>query len=133
MKRREDWPERLHAFIDERRDVSFQWGVNDCVLFAADGILRMTDEDVLGDLRGQWSGAQEAMNLLRSLGGMEAVADARFERTTEPQRGDLGLMTDGKREFFGLFTFGKICGPGPNHLLMNLSSAYRLAWKVARG
>ncbi len=134
MKRRQDWPQQLHTFIDERLDRPFEWGIQDCVLFAADGILRMTDEDILAGLRGQWTTAKEATDMLAGYGGMEGAGDRFFERVSvqDVQRGDLGLMTDGRREFFGLVTLGKVVGPGPNHLIMNPFNECRITWKVAR-
>ena len=38
MKRLEDWPERLAAYVDAHRDTPFRWGQNDCATFAAGAV-----------------------------------------------------------------------------------------------
>jgi hypothetical protein len=39
LTRREDWPSRLAAALEEARDKPFKWGSHDCGLFAADCVL----------------------------------------------------------------------------------------------
>jgi hypothetical protein len=49
-----DWPEQLAAFIEARRDMPFDWAVNDCCVLAADAVLAMTGRDFLADYRGRY-------------------------------------------------------------------------------
>jgi len=44
VARLEDWPMRLSEYLKERRDMPFQWGVHDCMMFLAYGVERMTGE-----------------------------------------------------------------------------------------
>jgi hypothetical protein len=66
--RREDWPERLLAFVEERRATPFGWGVNDCALFAADAALAMTGHDFAAPFRGRYRTAAGARRALRANG-----------------------------------------------------------------
>ena len=52
IKRRPDWPEKLAAFIETRRERVFSWGEQDCALLAADAVLEMTGVDLASGLRG---------------------------------------------------------------------------------
>ena len=58
--RLEQWPKLLAAFIVSRRAMPFEWGKNDCGLFAADAILAMTGVDLAAEIRGTYSTEAEA-------------------------------------------------------------------------
>src|SRR5690242_8272988 len=45
LKRYQDWPERLAAFVATMRDRPFAWGSWDCCLFVAAAIKEMTGVD----------------------------------------------------------------------------------------
>lgn len=70
----------------------FEWGVNDCVLFAARWAQLRTGTDYLADVP-RWHGKREALRLLQQMGGIEAVLDARLPRIApnEARDGDLAL------------------------------------------
>lgn len=51
MNRRPDWEHQLTTFVEERRELPFKWGQNDCCLFAADGVERVTGYDFAEDFR----------------------------------------------------------------------------------
>ena len=125
--RNEDWPERLHEYIESRRDMPFAWGTNDCVTFAAGAILAMTGRDLIGVPR--WDSAATAMRILQEMGGMESVADKLFERVTKPGRGHLGLVS-GDREFFGVIWPPYVYTPGEKHMLGNSVKVCRVIWAV---
>ena len=46
-----DWPERLAAFLESRRESPKKWGYNDCGMFCADAIEVMTGVDMAEELR----------------------------------------------------------------------------------
>lgn len=54
----------------------FKWGVNDCALFAADGIQAYTGVDIADDFRGKYSDEAGAFALIRQVTGGATVADA---------------------------------------------------------
>lgn len=45
VKRFDDWPNRLSNYLDQKRMVPFQWGVNDCMTFAAGAVFNLTGKD----------------------------------------------------------------------------------------
>lgn len=118
LVRRPDWPERLVEFIEGRRVRPFCWGVNDCCLFAADGVLDMTDVDLAEGLRG-YTTARQASARVRKAGGMEALASALTPKSSGfASRGDVVLVTLDERETFGLVCGnGHWCGPGAEGLV----------------
>ena len=75
VMRRQDWPERLAAFLEERRAERFEWGRNDCVLFAADAVQAMTGVDLAAPWRGQWDSRASAVDALGRAGGLLAAVD----------------------------------------------------------
>jgi hypothetical protein len=56
-----DWEERLAIHIDNCNENTYQLGVWDCALFAADCIKAMTGDDVASDFREKYSD-DETMN-----------------------------------------------------------------------
>lgn len=109
LQRFPDWPERLTAFLDARREMPFAWGSNDCALFAADAILEMTGVDVAKRLRGYKTEAAAARRIKKA-GGMKGLAlscGGKEKPVGFAQRGEIviGMVVD--RE-----TFGVVSGDG---------------------
>ncbi|MDQ1079690.1 DUF6950 family protein [Pseudoroseomonas cervicalis] len=50
-----DWPERLAAFVEDRRAATFEWGRNDCCTFISDVALLLTGSDPMAQLRGSYA------------------------------------------------------------------------------
>jgi len=63
MVRKEGWELLLSGFLKERQLMPFKWGVNDCVSFSADCVLRLTDVDLIADYRG-YTTEEEAQTLM---------------------------------------------------------------------
>ena len=78
MTRHPDWPERLAAFLEARRDRPFAWGTHDCVLMAADWVLEATGTDPIEGWRGRWSSASQAARMLEQAGGVPGAVTARL-------------------------------------------------------
>lgn len=92
MKRFDNWPSLLSAYIDARRSVPFAWGSNDCCLFAADWVLLSTGRDIAQEWRGKYASAYKAQRFLKAGGGIEKLVErAGGERILSglAQRGDL--------------------------------------------
>lgn len=92
LKRRYDWPVRLHEFIDKAKTSAFEWSVHDCVIgWAADAVLAMTDVDLVADFRGTYKDAKSALGILRK-NGYSDLADAVADLLPEchPSRAHLG-------------------------------------------
>jgi hypothetical protein len=135
--RREDWPERLDAFIEARRNVPFAWGQQDCVLFAADAIQAMTDADPLADVRGHWGTATAAARLLKDRGGLAAAVRGVLGKPIPyclAQRGDILLLEliDGELAL-GVCVGAEGVGPARNGLIWVPMDHAHMAWRINDG
>lgn len=119
-----DWPERFAAFIESRRFQPFQWGVNDCALFAADWVLLLTGVDHAEGLRGQYHDEAGAQRLIARAGGMQAFARKLPEKPAGlVQKGDVVLALIDERLTFGLaLGNGHWCAPGERGLVFRQMS-----------
>lgn len=133
-----DWPERLAAFLEERRRVPFAWGANDCVSFAADAAVAITGRDPLGGLRGRWRSESDAARLLQSMGGLEAACHAVLGDPREgaaakyaPRGAIVCVVISGERPTVGIVAGnGCWCAPGEQGLVFRPMSEVSLAWEV---
>lgn len=87
----------------------FEWGKNDCCLFAADWVERCTGIDPAAELRGKYSSALSAGRLLEEMGGVRGIIRAIGEPIgmkridgTHDQRGDLVVADTGNGESIGI-------------------------------
>jgi hypothetical protein len=88
----------LHAFLETRRRAPFCWGVNDCCLFVADGVLAMTGVDIAVGFRDKYHDESSCMALLKQMGyaSVSAMVAAELQswgfasvRPSFAQRGDI--------------------------------------------
>lgn len=91
------------------RNTTFEWGVADCMLSAADYVQRVQGRDPTPEFRGTYSTAEGADKAQRDGGGIVALLDSRegLERSDKPVRGDLAVVWTGEEYVVGLCT-----GPG---------------------
>ena len=101
LRRYEDWPKRLDAFLKKAASLSFVWGVSDCCLVVADGVLEIAGYDIAAWFRGRYDDAPGALRRLREFGGgalPETMARIASEATMEEvgaryaQAGDIVLL-----------------------------------------
>lgn len=131
LQRHPDWPERLAAAIDARRDVPFAWGANDCCLFAADIVLAITGVDLAADLRGMRRAA--AARYARQAGGVRALAASRLPEVAPALagRGDVVCAVVGDREYLGVRITGSAwCAPGAHGLVFRPAGEVVAGFKV---
>lgn len=106
MKRANDWPTRLAEFLLSKRSEPFQWGKNDCCLFAADAILAMGGNDVAKDVRGRYTTAIGARRIMRNLGAANVV-ELLTQRLGEPDsklvRGVIVAVESDGQQVAGVF------------------------------
>lgn len=122
-----DWPARLEAFLNSRRDRPFGYDGNDCVMFCAAAI-----EAVTGVNPCQWSygSRKEAMRLIQEHGGLVAMVDAVLPRREGPlSRGDIGLIEIDGHEFLAVMWGQYAITPGAERALM-LTQIPRIGWAV---
>lgn len=67
LKRSTNWPSLLSQYLNDAKDFKFAWGSNDCCFFAANLIKRLTDVDVLSDIRGKYSTRAGAFKVLKEV------------------------------------------------------------------
>lgn len=136
LTRREDWPSRLAAALEEARDRPFRWGSHDCGLFAADCVLAMTDVDPAAAYRGQYddeAGARETMQRL-SGGGLRAAWTAALgpamDNVRMAKRGDVVLVDVGGVEATGVVAGSRVACLSEAGLAMVPAHRIVAAWSV---
>ena len=129
--RRNDWPERLAAFVDARRRAAFRWGTNDCCIFAADWVLEATGVDPAAHWRGYASEA-EAQAIIDAAGGLRGLVSLPERATTRlAQRGDVVLAEHEGRQLFGVVIGGGwYAAPGLRGLEFRPMSEALVAFEV---
>ena len=100
----------MYNMISQYKNVPFQWGKNDCALFAADVVNAITGKDYAEEFRGKYFDSESAKDILQKIGkgNLEKTMDSKFRRIKPPyaKRGDvvlyknaLGICT-GSESFF---------------------------------
>lgn len=144
LQRREDWPERLAALIDERMREPFKWGANDCALFAADAVLAITGTDLAADWRSQYAdeagavlAAQSLLSTVVTAGEIVAALRDMAHRSLGPavpplmaRRGDIVLVEHGNGHSLAVCLGAVATAPGRRGLLQLERAAWRYAWRV---
>jgi hypothetical protein len=116
----------LPEYIAARLKKPFQWGANDCVLFAVGWAEIASGKKYLPPIT--WTNEEEALAALRELGGMEAAFDKHFTRI-EPnfaRDGDLAILNGTAY----LFSGAHIVGIGKQGIVINSRLAAEAAWRA---
>jgi hypothetical protein len=135
VRRRQDWPLRLNAWLDSVREKPFSWGAHDCVMGAADAVKMMTDEDPAKAYRGRYVTRTEAARVLVEHGGLEAMVTAALGAPLSnpkfAQRGDLVLVDSGAEgPAIAVVILDKAAAPGPEGVVFVPMEAWQKAWRV---
>jgi hypothetical protein len=137
--RLEGWEGRLAALVEARRHVPFQWGVNDCLMFAADAVLAVTGRDPAENHRGWYDDKGSALrHLARGHGSLWKAVEYHLGaagNVVDARRGDIAIGTwsdDLPGMTLGVVLGAHVATPGPEGLVFNgLRTAMR-AWPVGR-
>jgi cell wall-associated NlpC family hydrolase len=131
MKRYPDWPERLAQFIESKRTVPFEWGENDCLMFAADAVVAITGEDPTAAHRGQYQTGEAVYERIREAGGLRHMLALPEKHRGLAQRGDIVLADVEGVETFGVVAgAGAWCGPGETGVVFRPMAEVILALEV---
>jgi len=141
MKRFDNWPGLLDAFVASRRYSEFRWGINDCCLFACDAVLVMTGEDLARGFRDTYYTARGAKKAIEGLGAstLGELADLIAERhelralpISFAQRGDIVLLERELGESLGIVSLSgvDIWAPAEEGLVEIPVSEPQRAWRV---
>lgn len=136
IARREDWPERLLAFVESRRVTPFAWGGHDCALFVADAALSMTDHDFAAPFRERYTTALGAMKELRrngveNLAGYLTLALGAPSAPTLARRGDVVMFEAVDGPALGVVVGSQAAAAGPEGVTWIPGSQWQQAWRVA--
>lgn len=63
--RKENWWDRLSAYLDKVRDKPFKWGEHDCCLFSSNCVEAMTGVDYMSEYRGGYDSQETAWEVLK--------------------------------------------------------------------
>lgn len=126
------WEQHFANFILEAGAIEFQWGVHDCVMFAADAIKAMRGDDPIADLRGAWHTRSQAYAKIKELGGFEAAISARLGAPLEAAqlagRGDVVLTDAG---VVAVVVLAYAVAPKRTGLLRYEPKRWTVGWRVA--
>jgi hypothetical protein len=143
VKRFDDWPTRLDAFIESRKEYAFSWGGQDCCLFACDCILEMTGEDLVRQYRNRYHDAAGAQSMLENFSDEPMTVGSLASEIAKAhgiekvpvsfaQRGDVVLVLQEERESLGVVSLAGDTLWAPEELglaELPLSSAIK-AWRI---
>ena len=136
IKRFDDWPELLAAFLASRETMPFAWGTNDCGLFACDAVLLMTGVDLADGVRGKYASEEDAAILIYDLEEFAERVAATHGIPAIPvlraQRGDVCLHISALGPTLGVVAMNgrEILIPGPEGLKGIPLKACQKAWRI---
>lgn len=128
-----DWQMRYAALVQERLAAPMVWGQHDCCLWASDVVLALTGVDPAASLRGQYVSEKQALRLVRSLGGLEAIASAALgvsKSAALAQIGDVLLLTQSGRSLLAVCNGGHALAVGEQGLQIAPLPLRGKAWSV---
>lgn len=120
IEKQPDWQSAFAEFVAGRIHDPFEWGRNDCALFAADAVEAMTGRDLAKAWRGRYSTAEDAgrmgyssavvIEILQDAGAMEIpVRRAMY--------GDVCLVDQGEDQAWAICNGKDVILPGPKCLV----------------
>ena len=73
------WEDSLSNYIAIKRHEPFEYGVNDCCLFAAGAVEAITGEDPMPEFRGKYDSLKTSLQVIKDIGAgtLEATMDAK--------------------------------------------------------
>lgn len=134
-KRIRNWQSALAALIRERRNQPFEWGKNDCAIFPSDCVLAITGEDPARGIRGTYSSAGGAAEVISRFGGLSEIASARLGMgipVSLAQAGDVVLTLLADRETLAVCVGSGLVAPGEHGLVSIPLSHAICAWRCTR-
>jgi hypothetical protein len=128
--RLDNWEKLLNDYLFQVGP--FEWGANDCCLFAANGVLAMTGKDYAAEYRG-YKTAKGAFSRLQKNGGVQGLATKAWgaaKPALMAKRGDPVLFDSGDGLALGLCIGAKIAAVGQDGLVMLPMNQAIEAWSV---
>jgi len=127
------WEDALSNYIATKRHEPFEYGVNDCCLFAAGAVEAITGEDPMPEFRGQYDSLKTSLQVIKDIGAgtLEATMDAKFPEIeiAHAQRGDLAFLDGSVGVIMGGFAYF-VSDDGLERINRSL---WDKCWSVGRG
>ena len=103
------WEAALSDYIATKRHEPFEYGVNDCCLFAAGAVEAVTGDDPMSEFRGNYDSLKTSIKAIKDIGAgtLEATMDGKFPEVAigHAQRGDLAFFNDSVGVVMGGFAY----------------------------
>jgi len=131
--RKPNWLKRLREVVRFHESEPFQYGQNDCVLFAARCIDAMTDSDWVGFVKARCHDEATAKAYIESEGSIEAGVTQRFGEPVLPlaaRRGDLCLIETPYGPGLGICLGTEVATPGEKGLVRTPFQFALKAWRI---
>lgn len=132
--RKQNWPELLAVFIEQRHSLPFTWGSHDCCSFAAASVLELTGVDHFAPFVGQYDSAISAARVLKEHDGVRGIATAALGDEIPPltaQRGDIVMISAEHGDTLSVCMGGYCLAPGDTCLTARPILSAVTAWRVA--
>lgn len=127
-----NWEVLLFAYVDQAKDLPFEWGVHDCATWVADWRQVATGQDAAQAWRGQYRTERGALRQIKRAGFdtmPEWVDSILGDRLTSPlmaQRGDIALV----RDALGIVTGDEVVALSPDGAVAFPLTDAQMAWRV---
>lgn len=139
LTRLNNWPEAFAAALDAVQNEPFEWGKNDCCLFACNIVKAITGTDLARPFRG-YKNRNEAFEVIKSYGGIGKLAESVAQEygiseinPLKARRGDVCLFDTGQGETLGICRGDLVLAPGKEgmvgHPISKIQSTLR-AWEI---
>ena len=127
------WEQALADYIAIKRHEPFEYGVNDCCLFAAGAVVEITGEDPMSEFRGKYDSLKGSLKAIKDIGAgtLEATLDGKFPEVAigNAQRGDLAFLDGSVGVVMGGFAYF-VSDDGLDRINRSL---WDKCWGVGRG
>lgn len=127
------WEDALSDYIAAKRHEPFEYGANDCCLFAAGAVEAVTGEDPMPEFRGKYDSLKTSLQAIKNIGAgsLEATMDSKFPQIEigQAQRGDLAFLDGSVGVVMGGFAYF-VSDDGLERINRSL---WDKCWSVGRG
>lgn len=127
------WEDALSDYIATKRHEPFEYGANDCCLFAAGAVEAITGEDPMPEFRGKYDSLKTSLQVIKDIGAgtLEATMDSKFSEIEigQAQRGDLAFLDGSVGVVMGGFAYF-VSDDGLERINRSL---WDKCWSVGRG
>jgi hypothetical protein len=109
MIRHSTWEQSLSDYISSKREDPFEYGVNDCCMFAAGSVEAITGVDPMSEFRGHYDSLKGSIRAIKEIGAgtLGDTLDGKFPRISisHAQRGDLAFFEGSVGVVMGGFAY----------------------------